>query len=503
MKPVLLCILDGVGMREETYGNAVKSAHMPVLQNLLNTCPNSLLRASEESVGLPKGQMGNSEVGHLTIGSGRVIYQPLERINKEIETGEFFQRQNFKKIIQHVQKNHSKLHIMGLLSDGGIHSHISYLMPLIESLKEEEIDIYYHCFLDGRDTPPNIALKYLNQLDQKIKEINKGTIGSISGRYYAMDRDNRWDRIEKAYQVIVKGEGNCNKSYHEVIEESYKEGVTDEFILPTLLEKNAIIEDNDGIFVFNYRPDRLRELFTAITNPEFNEFSTKTLTNIKLVTMMPVSDQVICENVYEDLKLEHTLGEYISDNGLSQLRIAETEKYAHVTYFFDGGEEKELKDCKRILIPSPKVATYDLKPEMSAIEITHTLLEEMDKDIHDVIILNFANGDMLGHTGNFNATVKSLETLDQCLEKIVAKIKEKNGSMIITADHGNSDTMLDENGNKVTSHSLSLVPFIVVNYPCRVKNGTLADIAPTMLKILDLDIPEEMTGKILLEEINR
>ena len=497
MKPFVLCILDGVGIRKEKHGNAVKKANMPNFNKLMKKYPHSLLNASEESVGLPHGQMGNSEVGHSNIGAGRVLYQPQEIINREIKDGNFYQNKNILEVINHTLKNNSKLHIFGLLSDGGIHSDISHLMALIDMCKNNGIkNLYFHLFLDGRDTLPTVSIKYIEKLEQKIKETGIGQIATISGRYYAMDRDNRWERIEKAYNVII-GKSNVTENYKKYIEDSYKKNITDEFIEPILVNKDGILEDNNGLIVFNFRPDRLRELFKAITNKDFNEFEHKEFKNIKLVTMFGVSEEVICTNAYQKETLENTLGVYLSKNNLTQLRIAETEKYAHVTYFFDGGKELELKGKDQILIPSPKVSTYDLKPEMSAYEITDKLLEVIDK--YDVVILNFANGDMVGHTGKFNETVAALETIDKCLGKIYEKVTKLKGTLMVTADHGNSDTMLDENDNPVTSHSMSKVPLIITNKKIKLKNGKLADIAPTILSYLNLKVPKEMTGKNLIK----
>ncbi|MCI9084776.1 MAG: 2,3-bisphosphoglycerate-independent phosphoglycerate mutase [Bacilli bacterium] len=499
MKPLLLCILDGVGIKENNYGNAVNTANMPNFNMLLNEYPNSLLEASGPQVGLPNNQMGNSEVGHSNIGAGRIVFQPLERIKNSINDKSLFKNKEILSIINHVKENNAKLHIMGLVSDGGIHSHISHLFALIDICKQNEItNLYIHAFTDGRDTLPNVSLKYLEQLQEKLNITKTGKIGTISGRYYSMDRDNRWDRVEKSYLAITQAIGEKANDYKDAISQNYKKGIMDEFIIPTVIDKQSKIENNDGIIVFNFRPDRLRELNMAITNPNFKEFKTKELENIKLLTMMPVSEDVICTNAFEEEHLENTLGEYISRLNLNQLRIAETEKYAHVTYFFDGGEEKKLNNCQRILIPSPKVSTYDKKPEMSANEITDVLLKEIDKNIHDIIILNFANGDMVGHTGDFNATIKALETVDNCLGKIYQKIISKNGMMVVTADHGNSDTMIDENGNIITSHSLAKVPLIITNKNIKLKDGKLADIAPTILYLLNIEKPNEMTGNNLI-----
>ena len=496
----VLCIMDGVGIRNTEYGNAVKMAKKPNLDYLIKNYPHSKLEASGELVGLPAGQMGNSEVGHTNIGAGRIVYQPLQLITNQIKNGEFFQNKNLLETIKHVKDNHSNLHICGLLSDGGIHSHINHLFGLIDLCKKEGIsNVYYHVFLDGRDTLPNICLKYLDELSEKIKETSVGSIASISGRYYAMDRDNRWDRVKKAYDVMVTGTGiECN-SYKDVIEKNYNEGIFDEFIVPTIIDKNGMIKDNDGLIAFNFRPDRLREIFKAITNPDFSDFEHKNLKNIKLTTMMPVSDEVICNNAFELQKLDNTLGEYLSKNHKTQLRIAETEKYAHVTYFFDGGVEKDLDGCKRILVNSPKVATYDLKPEMSAYEVTDKLIKELDNHL-DVVILNFANGDMVGHTGNLDAAIKAVETVDDCIGKIYKKVEEIGGTLIVTADHGNSEVMIDDNGNVITSHTTNKVPFIITDKSIKLEDGKLADIAPTMLYLLGLDIPKEMTGNVLIKK---
>ena len=501
MKPVLLCILDGVGINNSNYGNAVKHSNTPNLASLWREYPHSSLDACGELVGLPNGQMGNSEVGHTNIGAGRIVYQPLQLINEKIKSGEFFSNENIINTINHVKDNNSNLHILGLLSDGGVHSHINHLLSLIDLVKEQGINkVYIHCFLDGRDTLPRVALNYLDILDKKIKEVGIGSITTISGRYYAMDRDNRWDRIDKAYRAIVNGEGEFYNNYREVIESNYQRDIDDEFVIPSVIDKEGMIKDNDGLICFNFRPDRLRELFSALTDNEINTFGRTKLNNLKLVTMLPVSDEVICSNAYQLETLDNTLGEYLSNNNVKQLRIAETEKYAHVTYFFDGGIEKELNGCTRILIPSPKVATYDLKPEMSAYEVTDKLIDEIKQDKYDFMVLNFANGDMVGHTGDFNATVKALETVDVCLGKIINAINDKEGILIVTADHGNSDEMLDKEGNVLTSHSLNKVPFIINQKNIKLKNGKLADIAPTILKLMNLPIPKEMTGNILIEE---
>ena len=497
MKKVVLCIMDGIGIREESHGNAVKAANTLVLDNLIKYYPNSLIDASGESVGLPQGQMGNSEVGHTNIGAGRIVYQPLELISKSIKDKEIYNNKNINEVINHVKDNNSKLHLLGLLSDGGIHSHINHLFGLLDMCKEKGIEnVYMHVFTDGRDTLPTSGVEFIKQLQAKLNDLGFGKIASVSGRYYSMDRDNNWDRIRKSYDVIVNGLGRIAPNIIDYMNKSYNENITDEFIKPILVDKEGIIRDNDGLIVFNFRPDRLRELFKVITNKEFNEFPHKTFKGIKLTTMMPVSDEVIGTSAFNHQKLDNTLGEYLSNKGIKQLRIAETEKYAHVTYFFDGGVEKDLVNCDKILIPSPKVATYDLKPEMSAYEVKDKLLEVIDN--YDLVILNFAYGDMVGHTGDFNATVKAVEVVDECLGEIYNKCIELGYTLVVTADHGNSDYMLDDNNNIITSHSTSLVPFIVTNDKYILKNGKLADIAPTILDIMGIEIPSDMTGDSLI-----
>ena len=498
MKKILLCIMDGIGIRKEDHGNAVRVANTKNLNELLKKYPASLLEASGNKVGLPIGQMGNSEVGHTNIGAGRIVYQPLEFISNMIKTKKLYDNKNINEVINHVKENDSRLHLLGLLSEGGIHSHINHLFGILDMCKEKNVtDIYIHVFTDGRDTLPTSGIGYIKKLQNKLKEIGFGKIASISGRYYSMDRDNNWDRIRKSYDVIVNGLGKTYENPLEYMENSYKNEITDEFIKPMLIDKSGIIKNNDGLLVFNFRPDRLRELFKTITNKEFNEFPHKTFKNIKLVSMMPVSDEVICKSAYPNQKLDNTLGEYLSNKGLKQLRIAETEKYAHVTYFFDGGVEKNLNNCDRVLIPSSKVDTYDLKPEMSAYEITDKLFKIIDK--YNFIVLNFANGDMVGHTGVFDAAVKAVEVVDECVGMIYNKCLEKDYTLIITADHGNSDYMLDENNNIITSHSTSLVPFIITDNKYKLKNGKLADIAPTILDIMGIEIPIEMTGDSLIK----
>ena len=419
-KPIVLTILDGYGLREKVHGNAVKLANNPVFNELWNTYPHTKLTASGQLVGLPKGQMGNSEVGHMNIGAGRIVYQPLELINKSIEDKDFFQNEEIKKVMHHVKENGSKLHFMGLVSDGGVHSHINHLLALLDMCKQERIsNVYVHVFTDGRDVPPKSAYTYIKQVEDKLHEIGFGTIASISGRYYAMDRDNNYDRLKKSYDVIVNNIGEVHPSTKEYVEESYRKNITDEFFLPAKFTENGNLEENDGVIAFNFRKDRLKELFTAITNPNEIDMETVHFHNVKTVTMMPVVHSVKAPHAFNDPELTNILGEYIEKQELSQLRIAETEKYAHVTFFFDGGKEVDYKNEKKILVPSPKVATYDLKPEMSADEVTEKLLAELPHT--DLVILNFANGDMVGHTGVLEAAIKAVETLDECLLKLYNK----------------------------------------------------------------------------------
>ena len=499
-KPLVLCILDGCGIRQESYGNAFKNAKKPTYDYLCENYSHTILEASGNLVGLPKGQMGNSEVGHMNIGAGRIVYQPLELINHSIETKEFFNNENILKVIKHTKENNSKLHIMGLISDGGIHSHINHLLAIIDLCKKENVDqIYFHLFTDGRDTDIHMGQKFVATLENKINNENLGIITTISGRYYAMDRDNNYDRLKLAYDAIVSGIGNNYDNPTDLFTKSYENNVTDEFIVPSVLSNNHL-SDNDGIIVFNYRPDRLREMCIAITNPTLVPMETIKLNNIKLVSMMPINENVIGTSAFAQQKLENTLGVYLDSLGLNQLRIAETEKYAHVTYFFDGGKEIELKNSKRILVNSPKVATYDLKPEMSAEEVTNKLLEELDKDYLDFVVLNFANGDMVGHTGVYEAAVKAVEFVDQCLSRIYKKINEINGTLIVTADHGNCDVMILEDGTPCTTHTTNKVPFIVTRKGLELKeDGKLADIAPTVLSLLNIPTPVEIDGNSLIK----
>lgn len=494
MKPLVLCILDGVGINDNIKGNAYKQAKTPFLDNLFNTYPSSKLEASGQFVGLPDGLMGNSEVGHLNIGAGRVVYQTIQMINEQIDNQSFYHNQNLLEMIAYIKQKNSKLHLMGLVSDGGVHSSIKHLQALIDVCFNNNISFYLHVFTDGRDTLPNSSLKYIKKLDLK-----NGQIASISGRYYAMDRDNRYERIEQAYDVLTGTSNTKYQNIEEAIKYNYENNITDEFIVPGIIDEKGIVEDNDGVIFFNFRPDRLRELGSVLSNNDFTGFKRKKSVSIKLLTMMPVSDEVINKTMYKVENLDNTFGNYISSLGYNQLRIAETEKYAHVTYFFDGGKELDLKNCDRLLIPSSKVATYDMEPEMSASLITDKLINIIDN--YDVVILNFANGDMVGHTGNLKAATSACEVLDSCVHKIYDKIKQLKGTLIITADHGNCEEMIDKEGNILTSHTTNKVPFLITgNY--QLKDGKLGDIAPTMLSLLGEKIPKEMTGDVLIEMEN-
>lgn len=488
-KPVMLMILDGLGIAAKSQGNAVELAKKPNLDRLEKEYPHTELQASGMAVGLPEGQMGNSEVGHLNIGAGRIVYQELTRITKSIADGDFFENKAILKAIKNAKENDKSLHLLGLLSDGGVHSHINHLKGLLEFAKKEGVQkVYVHAFMDGRDVPPASGLDFVLKAEAMMKEVGVGKIATISGRYYAMDRDNRWERVQLAYNAMVLGDGQSALSAVEAIEKSYKADKTDEFVLPCVLLENgkatAKIEDGDSVVFFNFRPDRAREITRAINDQNFSGFERKTL-DLTFVTMTQYDKTLEGVNVaFTPQTLTNTLGEYVSSKGLKQLRIAETEKYAHVTFFFNGGVEKENEGEDRALVSSPKVATYDLKPEMSAFEVTEELLKRIDEDKYDMIILNYANPDMVGHTGIVEAAIKAVETVDTCLGKVVDKVLEKDGTLFITADHGNAETMIDsETGNPFTAHTTKPVPFIWVsnNVNGRSLNvGKLADIAPTM-----------------------
>ena len=493
MKKVLLCVLDGVGLSKIKDGNALINANKPNIDYLMKEYPNKGINASGTFVGLPDGQMGNSEVGHLTIGAGRIIYQSLELINRAIKDESFYSNESFLNAIRHAKENNSKLHIMGLLSDGGVHSHINHIKALLKLCKKEDFsNVYFHIFTDGRDTFKESSISYIDDLNNEINELCIGKICTISGRYYAMDRDKRWDRLKKCYDVIVNNTGNKCDDYKKYITDSYEKGITDEFIEPVIIDDSGKIEENDSIIWANFRPDRAIQILRSLVDPNFDGFDRKIFNNLYLTTMMYVSDDVKSDIAFKKEIIDNTLGIYLSKLGKKQLRIAETEKYAHVTYFFDGGRDLDLNHCDRVLIPSPKVATYDLKPEMSAREITSNLLEKMDNN-YDFIFLNFANGDMVGHTGNYDMTKKAIETIDEMIGKLYKKCMEDEYLFIITADHGNAEEMIDENGNVVTSHTTNLVPFIVTDKNLNIENvNKLSDIAPFILNYMNLNLPDEM-----------
>ena len=493
MKKVLLCVLDGVGLSKIKDGNALINANKPNIDYLMKEYPNKGINASGTFVGLPDGQMGNSEVGHLTIGAGRIIYQSLELINRAIKDESFYSNESFLNAIRHAKENNSKLHIMGLLSDGGVHSHINHIKALLKLCKKEDFsNVYFHIFTDGRDTFKESSISYIDDLNNEINELGIGKICTISGRYYAMDRDKRWDRLKKCYDVIVNNTGNKCDNYKKYITDSYEKGITDEFIEPVIIDESGKIEENDSIIWANFRPDRAIQILRSLVDPNFDGFDRKIFNNLYLTTMMYVSDDVKSDIAFKKEIIDNTLGIYLSKLGKKQLRIAETEKYAHVTYFFDGGRDLDLNLCDRVLIPSPKVATYDLKPEMSAREITSNLLEKMDNN-YDFIFLNFANGDMVGHTGNYDMTKKAIETIDEMIGKLYKKCVEDEYLFIITADHGNAEEMIDENGNVVTSHTTNLVPFIVTDKNLNIDDvNKLSDIAPFILNYMNLNLPDEM-----------
>ena len=506
-KVTMLMILDGFGDNKNKDGNAVKLAKTPNIDKLMKKYENTDIYTSGLNVGLPDGQMGNSEVGHTNIGAGRIVYQELTRITKSIEEGDFFSNPEFIAAIENCKKNNSKLHILGLVSDGGVHSHIRHLYALLEMAKRRDFeDVYVHCFLDGRDTPPASAESYITKLQEKMQEKGVGKIASISGRFYAMDRDKRWQRVQKCYDALVKGEGNKASSAIKAIEDSYQKEVFDEFVEPTVIyngdEPVAKIEENDSVIFFNFRPDRAREITRSLVDPDFDGFETKKM-NLYYVCFTNYDETMPNVHVaFTKETLVNTFGEYISKKGYTQLRIAETEKYAHVTFFFNGGEEKQYSGEDRILVPSPKVETYDMKPEMSAYEVTDKVCEALENDKYDVVILNFANTDMVGHTGSLPAAIKAVETVDECVGKIVKIIEEKQGNLIITADHGNAEQMIDyKTGEPHTAHTTNPVPIILVtsNKDLKLKSGgKLADLAPTMLELMNLEKPKEMTGESLL-----
>ena len=518
-RPTMLMILDGFGLNPEETGNAIKAARTPALDRIFAGYPNVKLNASGLAVGLPEGQMGNSEVGHLNIGAGRIVYQELTRITKAVEDGIFYGNSALNSACDHVLRDTTcetgirkpALHIFGLLSDGGVHSHIDHIKAVLMLAKKRGIkNVFLHCFMDGRDVPPTSGIEYMKDMESFMDKEIIGRVGVVSGRYYAMDRDKRWERLQKAYDALTLGLARKADSGCEAVRAAYESGETDEFIIPTICCPEATVQNGDAIIFCNFRPDRAREITRAFVDTDFDNYAfrrTANPKNIKYVCMTQYDAEMPgVEVAFPPQTIRNTLGEYLSSQGLHQLRIAETEKYAHVTFFFNGGVEQASPLEDRILVPSPKVATYDLKPEMSAPEVTQQVLEEIDADKYDVIILNFANADMVGHTGVFHAAVKAVETLDGCVEQIAKAVLEKNGQILLTADHGNADCMVDSDGNIVTAHSTNPVPLVHISAdPCsfteEAKNGCgkLADIAPTLLRLMGLKAPSDMTGSCLVE----
>lgn len=503
---VMLAIIDGWGINEREEANAAKLANTPNLDSIMKQYPTTKIRTSGLDVGLPDGQMGNSEVGHTNIGAGRVVYQELTRITKSIEDGDFFEKKEFLDAIKYCKKQNSDLHLYGLLSDGGVHSHNTHLYALLELCKREDFkDVYVHCFLDGRDTPPASGEGYITELEEKMQELGVGKIASIMGRYYAMDRDKRWERVELAYNALAKGEGLTATSAIDAIEGAYQREEFDEFVKPTVIVENdkpvATIKQNDSIIFFNFRPDRAREITRVFVDKNFDGFEKKYL-YVNYVCMTQYDETMPnVEVAFKPQKIENTFGEYISKLGYTQLRIAETEKYAHVTFFFNGGNEVKYEGEDRILVNSPKVATYDLQPEMSAYEVTDKVVDAIRKRTDDVIILNFANCDMVGHTGVLEAAIKAVETVDECIGKVVDEVLRQDGVILITADHGNCEQMIDyETGEPHTAHTTNPVPLIIAGLKDKVslKEGKLADLSPTMLDIMGEEKPAEMTGESLI-----
>ena len=499
-RPLVLCILDGFAFRDETEGNAIKAANKPNLDKLFAEYPTTTLGASGMSVGLPDGQMGNSEVGHTNIGAGRIVYQELTRISKSIKDGDFFENEVLVSAIKKAVDAGKKVHIMGLMSSGGVHSHIEHcfgLLDLCKSLGAENVAV--HAFMDGRDVSPTSCAGFIAQLENKISETGLGKIGTVSGRYYAMDRDGNYDRVKLAYDAMVNGIGEVHSDVCSYLKECYENGKTDEFIVPFIVNKDCTIDSGDTVIFFNFRPDRAREITRALVDPDFSGFEAKKLDlNYVCFTQYDASMPNV-EIAFKPQSLKNTFGEYINSKEFTQLRIAETEKYAHVTFFFNGGIEQKYEYEDRVLVASPKVATYDLQPEMSAYEVTDKLIEKISTGKYDVIILNYANCDMVGHTGVFDAAVKAVEAVDKCVGRLYDAIIKENGILLITADHGNADQMVADNGSPFTQHTTNRVPFCVVNYPCSLReDGILADIAPTMLQMMDLPQPKEMDGKTLI-----
>ncbi|PLR85376.1 2,3-bisphosphoglycerate-independent phosphoglycerate mutase [Bacillus canaveralius] len=507
--PVALIILDGFAIRGERKGNAVAQANKPNFERYWNKYPHAKLIASGEAVGLPQGQMGNSEVGHLNIGAGRTVFQSLTRVNISIREGEFAKNQTFLDAIKHVKEKGKRLHLFGLLSDGGVHSHIEHMFALLRLAAEEGVEkVYLHAFLDGRDVGPQTARKYIEETLEKMNEYGVGEFATISGRYYSMDRDKRWERVEKSYRSMVYGEGPAYSNPLELIEDSYKNGIFDEFVLPSVLTRPdgkpvATIEDEDAVIFYNFRPDRAIQISNTFTNKDFRSFDRgrKHPQNLHFVCLTHFSETVDGYVAFKPANLDNTIGEVLAQNGLKQLRIAETEKYPHVTFFMSGGREEKFPGEERILIASPKVPTYDLQPEMSAYEVTDALVKEIEADNFDAIILNYANPDMVGHSGMLEPTIKAVETVDECLGRLVDLIIAKGGTAIITADHGNADEVVTIEGHPMTAHTTNPVPVIVTKEGAELReDGILGDLAPTMLDLLNLAKPVEMTGRSLLKK---
>lgn len=506
-KPVALIIMDGFGLRNEVEGNAVAQANKPNYDRYLKQYPHTTLTASGEAVGLPEGQMGNSEVGHLNIGAGRIVYQDLTRISKSIREGEFFENETLVNAVRSAKNKGKKLHLYGLLSDGGVHSHINHMLAMLDLAKKEDMhEVYIHAFLDGRDVAPDSAKRYLETLVNKINEIGVGKIATVQGRYYAMDRDKRWERVEKSYRAIVYGEGPKYTDPIKAVTESYEKSVFDEFVMPTVIvDENdqpvGLVESEDSVIFLNFRPDRAIQLSNAFTNEDFRGFDRgpKCPKDLHFVCLTLFSETVNGYVAYSPKNLDNTFGEVLVQHGKKQLRIAETEKYPHVTFFFSGGRDVELPGETRVLINSPKVATYDLQPEMSAYEVAEACVKEIEKDVHDAIILNFANPDMVGHSGMLEPTIKAVEVTDECVGKVVDAVTAKGGAVIIIADHGNADMEFDENGRPHTAHTTNPVPFIVTDENVVLREGgILADVAPTLLDLMGLPKPEEMTGQSMI-----
>ena len=500
-KPTVLMILDGYGLNKNCEHNAVCEGKTPIMDQLMSQCPFVEGQASGMFVGLPDGQMGNSEVGHMNMGAGRVVYQELTRITKSIQDGDFFRIPEFLTAVENCKKHDSALHLFGLVSDGGVHSHLTHIFGLLELAKRNGLEkVYVHCFLDGRDTPPESGKGYVEQLEAKMKEIGVGEVASVMGRYYAMDRDNRWDRVARAYDAIAFGDAPFADDPAAAVQRSYDGGVTDEFMEPVVCAQEAGVRPGDGIIFYNFRPDRARELTRVFADPDFSGF-------VRKQGYFPVD--YVCtteydaampnvEVAYPRQQLSNIFGAYISERGLTQLRIAETEKYAHVTFFFNGGVEQTFPGEDRCLIPSPKVATYDLQPEMSQPEVTKEAVARIKSGKYDVVILNFANCDMVGHTGVYDAAVRAVEAVDDGVGQVVAATLEMGGAAIVTADHGNAEHMVNDNGSPFTAHTTNLVPCCLAGRPVKLRDGRLADLAPTMLELLGLEKPPEMTGESLI-----